>query len=68
MKPLEGAKKLLGMGHVKAGAIDALSTAATSDDTVSATLSLTYTPIRVVSLDVGVSTGRRDSNISVDDY
>ncbi len=39
-----------------------------NDDTVSATLSLTYTPIRVVSLDVGVSAGRRDSNIAVEDY
>lgn len=39
-----------------------------NDDTVNATLALSYTPIRPVSLDLGVSAGRRDSNISVEDY
>ncbi|MHB1084283.1 MAG: XrtB/PEP-CTERM-associated polysaccharide biosynthesis outer membrane protein EpsL [Thiobacillus sp.] len=39
-----------------------------NDDTVSASLSLSYMPIRAVSLDVGVNGGRRDSNISAEDY
>ena len=39
-----------------------------NDDTLGASLSLSYTPIRAVSMNVGVSAGRRDSNISVEDY
>jgi hypothetical protein len=39
-----------------------------NDDTLGASLSLSYTPIQTVSVDVGVSAGRRDSNRSVDDY
>lgn len=39
-----------------------------NDDTMSATLSLSYAPIQTVSLDIGVSAGRRDSSISVEDY
>lgn len=39
-----------------------------NDDTVSATLSLSYAPIEAVSIDFGMSAGRRDSNIVVEDY
>jgi len=39
-----------------------------NDDTVDTSLSLTYTPIQAVSLDVGVRAGRRDSNFSAEDY
>jgi exopolysaccharide biosynthesis operon protein EpsL len=39
-----------------------------NDDTISETLSISYMPIEAVSVDVGVSAGRRDSNISVEDY
>ncbi len=38
------------------------------DDTWSTSLSVNYMPIQAVSVDVGVSAGRRDSNISVEDY
>lgn len=39
-----------------------------NDDTLSESLSISYMPIEAVSVDVGVSAGRRDSNISVEDY
>ena len=39
-----------------------------NDDTISESLSISYMPIQAVSVDVGVSAGRRDSNISVEDY
>jgi exopolysaccharide biosynthesis operon protein EpsL len=39
-----------------------------SDDTVGSSLSLSYMPIRAVSIDVGVRAGRRDSNIADDEY
>lgn len=39
-----------------------------NDDTFSESLSISYTPIQAVSLDVGVSAGRRDSNYSVEEY
>jgi exopolysaccharide biosynthesis operon protein EpsL len=39
-----------------------------NDDTLGASLSLSYTPIRAVSLDVGLSAGRRDSNKSDENY
>jgi exopolysaccharide biosynthesis operon protein EpsL len=39
-----------------------------NDDTVGASLSLSYMPIQAVSVDVGVSSGRRDSNFSVEEY
>ncbi len=39
-----------------------------NDDTISESLSISYMPIEAVSVDVGVSAGRRDSNISVEDY
>ncbi|MBI3432283.1 MAG: outer membrane beta-barrel protein [Hydrogenophilales bacterium] len=39
-----------------------------NDDTLSTTLSVSYLPIRAVTVDVGVSAGRRDSNIAVEDY
>jgi len=39
-----------------------------NDDTFSETLSISYMPIEAVSVDIGVSAGRRDSNYSVDDY
>lgn len=40
----------------------------TEDDTLSAGLSLSYAPVRPVSMDLGVRTGRRDSNASAGDY
>lgn len=39
-----------------------------NDDTLGASLSLSYAPIQAVSLDVGASAGRRDSNMSGEDY
>lgn len=39
-----------------------------NDDTLGESLSLSYMPIRAVSIDVGVRAGRRDSNISGDEY
>lgn len=39
-----------------------------NDDTLGASLSLNYAPIQTVSVDVGMSAGRRDSNISHEDY
>lgn len=44
------------------------ATTQTEDDTTGASLSLSYTPIRAVSMDAGIRTGRRDSNISGGDY
>lgn len=39
-----------------------------NDDTSGASLSLNYAPTQAVSLDVGMRVGRRDSNISVENY
>lgn len=39
-----------------------------TDDTWGTTLSVNYAPIQAVSVDLGVSTGRRNSNISVYEY
>lgn len=39
-----------------------------NDDTISESLSISYMPIEAVSVDVGVSAGRRNSNISVEEY
>jgi hypothetical protein len=39
-----------------------------NDDTLGASLSLNYAPTQAVSLDVGMRVGRRDSNISVENY
>ena len=39
-----------------------------NDDTWGTSLSVSYLPIQAVSIDVGVSAGRRDSNIIVEDY
>lgn len=39
-----------------------------NDDTWGTSLSVSYAPIEAVSVDLGVSAGRRDSNISVEDY
>lgn len=39
-----------------------------NDDTFSESLSISYMPIQAVSVDIGVSAGRRDSNMSVEDY
>jgi exopolysaccharide biosynthesis operon protein EpsL len=38
------------------------------DDTLSGSLSLSYTPVRMATIDVGLQAGRRDSTISVIDY
>jgi len=39
-----------------------------NDDTFGESLSISYAPIQAVSVDVGVSAGRRNSNISVEEY
>lgn len=39
-----------------------------NDDTIGESFSISYMPIQAVSVDVGVSAGRRDSNISAEDY
>lgn len=39
-----------------------------TDDTRGTSLSVNYTPIQAVSIDLGVSSGRRDSNTSVYEY
>lgn len=39
-----------------------------NDDTLSESFSVSYMPIQAVSLDVGMSAGRRDSNMSDEDY
>lgn len=49
-------------GDMEAGTVQ------TEDDTSSLTLSLNYVPIRPVSMDFGVRTGRRDSNRFAGDY
>jgi hypothetical protein len=49
-------------GDMDAGSVQ------TEDDTTSLSLSLNYAPIRPVSMDVGVRTGRRDSNRFAGDY
>lgn len=38
------------------------------EDTLSGSLSLSYAPVRMATIDVGLQTGRRDSNIPVNDY
>jgi exopolysaccharide biosynthesis operon protein EpsL len=38
------------------------------EDTLSGSLSLSYAPVRMATIDVGLQAGRRDSNISVNDY
>lgn len=39
-----------------------------NDDTFGESLSVSYAPIQAVSVDVGVSAGRRNSNISVEEF
>lgn len=38
------------------------------EDILSGSLSLSYVPVRMVTLDLGVQAGRRDSNVPVGDY
>jgi exopolysaccharide biosynthesis operon protein EpsL len=38
------------------------------EDTLSGSLSLSYAPMRMTTIDVGLQAGRRDSNIPVSDY
>lgn len=38
------------------------------EDTLSGSLSLSYAPLRMATIDVGVQAGRRDSNTPVNDY
>ncbi len=38
------------------------------DDTLSGSLSLSYTPVRMATIDVGLQAGSRDSTFSVNDY
>jgi exopolysaccharide biosynthesis operon protein EpsL len=38
------------------------------EDTLSGSLSLSYAPVRMATIDVGLQTGRRDSNTPVNDY
>ncbi len=39
-----------------------------NDDTLGESISLSYMPTQTVSVDVGVRAGRRDSNVTVEDY
>lgn len=38
------------------------------EDTLSGSISLSYAPVRMATIDVGLQAGRRDSNIAVNDY
>lgn len=38
------------------------------EDTLSGSLSLSYAPVRMATIDIGLQAGRRDSNIPVNDY
>ena len=38
------------------------------EDTLSGSLSLSYAPVRMATIDLGIQAGRRDSNIDVNDY
>lgn len=38
------------------------------EDTLSGSVSLRYSPVRMATIDLGVQAGRRDSNVSVNDY
>ncbi len=38
------------------------------EDTLSGSLSLSYTPVRMATIDLGLQAGRRDSNVPVNDY
>lgn len=38
------------------------------EDTLSGSLSLSYAPVRMATIDIGLQAGRRDSNMSVNDY
>ena len=38
------------------------------EDTLSGSISLSYAPVRMATIDVGLQSGRRDSNIAVNDY
>ncbi len=38
------------------------------EDTLSGSLSLSYAPVRMTTIDLGVQAGRRDSNMAVNDY
>jgi exopolysaccharide biosynthesis operon protein EpsL len=38
------------------------------EDTLSGSLSLSYAPVRMAAIDVGLQAGRRDSNVSANDY
>jgi exopolysaccharide biosynthesis operon protein EpsL len=38
------------------------------EDTLSGSLSLSYAPVRMATIDLGLQAGRRDSNVSANDY
>ncbi len=38
------------------------------EDTLGGSLSLSYAPVRMAAIDVGLQAGRRDSNVAVNDY
>ena len=39
-----------------------------NEDKLSGSLSVSYVPVRVATIDLGLQAGSRDSNIPVDDY
>jgi len=39
-----------------------------NEDKLSGSLSVSYVPVRMATIDLGWQAGSRDSNISVDDY
>lgn len=45
-----------------------LGTPQRDEDTLSGSLSLSYAPVRMATIDVGLQAGRRDSNMPVNDY
>lgn len=45
-----------------------LGTPRRDEDTLSGSLSLSYTPVRMATIDVGLQAGRRDSNLNYNDY
>ncbi len=47
---------------------DAAGLAQRDEDTLSGSLSLSYTPVRMATIDVGLQAGRRDSSIAANDY
>ncbi|MBT9589935.1 MAG: putative exosortase B-associated extracellular polysaccharide biosynthesis transporter EpsL [Thiobacillus sp.] len=47
---------------------DAVGLVQRDEDTLGGSLSMRYTPMRMAAIDVGLQAGRRDSNMTVNDY